>query len=444
MKWLRVAGVLMLIGGCSSLAGAGERGPVQRRALSLRVLQAKLKEAAPKGRATRDLMELAGITRVTGYVVDEKRRDLILLGEVEGGAPALHTEDLAVAFRSAWMKYARRQGRTIYYEDPGCSIDPNPEVIRQLSEIGQDQVDEPAMDQWCAICDEPQEVRVMGVPFDSRFAKVMVDADYLMKRLVDGSVDPGIAGFQSLSGLRQAKVEERLAKGASSSGGLSMNRFWFYPGEAKFHEEEGVVSIDACPVTLLTEEQHLTREGVKGLKRPDPLAQQFAESFTAHYAEIAEQRPIYTELEELLRLSALAKLVKYQQERVDLDLLMNRLAPPTVKVDRTLPGISRVLTVERRRDTADGYETLTMWMPSCGGVNMGLKIGPRNFKRTTPRASGGKGAGGLKQQKGRSGSKLPKQSGPRSQQPSKKSSVLKARPAPDSLSWDLGPEVRWQ
>jgi hypothetical protein len=425
--------------------------------VSLRVLQAKLKEAAQKGWATRELMELAGITRVTGYVADEKRRDLILVGEVEKGAPALHTGDLAVALRSAWYKYAKRRGNTIYYEDPGCSIDPDPAVIRRLSEVGQVAVNEKTMDQWCEICDERQKVRVMGAPFDSRFAKVMVDADYLMKRLVNGSLQMYIPGFESLSDMRSRRWRKALETGNSIAGGLSMNRFWFYPGDAQFREQDGVVRIDACPVTLLTEEQHLTREGLTGLKRPDPMAQQFAENFSQHYAEIAEGKLIYQELEGLFRFAALAKLVKYDKPRVDLDFLMDRFPVTTVKVARTLPGISRVTTIEREREVAGGYQIATVWMPSCGGVNMGFKIGPHNFKRVRPSgggaAKGGRrqapaqpaGPGGLggkfprQQRAGGAGSKAPKQQKPAP----KKSDILKARPAPDALSWDMGPDVRW-
>ncbi len=399
------------------------------RALSLRVLQARLKAAVARGEQPREVMELAGITRITGYTVDEKTRDLIVLGEVEQGAPALHIEDLAVAFRSVWLTYATRRGHTIYYEDPGCSIDPDPAVVQQLSELAQIDVSDGTMDQWCDICDQPQRVRVMGVPFDSRFAKVMVDADYLMKRLADGSIQMQVPGFVSLGDITYARISDELKTGsAPRDTRTSLNRFWFYPGTAQFREQDGVTEIERCPVTLLTEEQHLTAEGLTGLRRPDPEALRFAEGFSAHYDDIAGARPIYRELEGLFRMVALAKLVKYDGEQVDLDYLMNRYPMSKVNVARTLPGVSRVQTIERKRDVEGGLETVKMWMPSCGGVNMGYKIGPDNYKRTTPRSSGGASA----KRRG-SGAKAPKQ---RPAPPAgKKKTVLKSRPSPDALSW---------
>jgi len=119
--------------------------------------------------------------------------------------------------------------------------------------------------------------------------------------------------------------------------------------------------------------------------------------------------------------------VKYDGEGVDLDYLMNRYPAPKAKVDRTLPGVSRVQTIEQRRDVEGGYETLKMWMPSCGGVNMGYKIGSENYKRTTPR--------GTVSKKGKR---------PASAQPGKgrKAAILKARPSPDALAWDV--KGQWQ
>ena len=389
----------------------------QIRAVSLKVLQSRLRGSLPKGEDRAELLHLCGITRVVGYVADEKGRDLILLGEVDPAAPPLHVEDLAVALRSAWLRYATRQGGTLYYSQPGCSIDPDPRVIQRLSEIAQSDELSEEMDDWCNACAEPQKVRVMGVPFDTHFAKVMVDADYLMKRLTDGSLELGIPGFTSLASIGMALAREDLERNLPPSlPRSSINRFWFYPGKLSFREDDGVVTIEECPVVLLTEEQHLTREGLTGLKRPDPLAQRFAEGFGAHYQEIAAKRPIFLELEGLFRFVALAQLTKYQKERSDLDYLLARFPVPQVRVDRALPGLSRVKSIEKRRDVPGGYETTTLWLPTCGGVSMDMKIGPRNFKRAPAK----KAARGRKQAAA-----------------GKKAAILKARPSADALSWDI-------
>ena len=419
---LLLVGVLSFATGLLQAAAASSPETGRARAVSLKVLQARLKTAFAKRQQPAELLTLCGLAHVSGYVVDEKTRDLILVGKVEAGAPALHVEDLAVALRSAWLRYAPRRGNVRYFSNPGCSIDPSPDVIAGLRDIGESARGHAAdmddrMDEWCEICSQPQQVRVMGVPFDSHFARVMVDADYLMKRLVDGSLRTEIAGFTSLTDLNLAAARARFQRdGTSGITRFSLNRFWFYPGEARFQEEEGLVTIEECPVILRTEEQYLTRGEVAGQGRPDPMAQRFAESFSAHYREIAGAQPIYQQLEGLFRFVALARLLQYQREQADLDYLMNRFPVPVVKVDRTLPGIALVNRIETRRQVADGEETMRLWLPTCGGVSMDLKVGPQNLKRVSPKKQAGRGA---------------------KPAPTKKGAILKARPAPDSLYWDI-------
>ena len=418
-----LVGVLANVTVLSQAAAASSPETGRARAVSLKVLQARLKVAVAKRQQPAELLTLCGLTRISGYVVDDKTRDLILLGEVEAGAPALRLEDLAVALRSAWMRHASRRGNVRYYSNPGCSIDPSPDVIARLRDLGDsaegrgaDMADR--MDEWCESCSQPQQVRVMGVPFDSHFARVMVDADYLMKRLVDGSLRTKIAGFASLTDLNLTAARTQFQRdGTSGITRFAMNRFWFYPGKVKFQDEEGLATIEECPVILLTEEQHLTREGIAGQGRPDPMAQRFADSFSAHYAEIAAAQPVYQQLEELFRLVALGRLLQYQGVQADLDYLMNRFPVPEVKVDRTLPGIALVNRIETRRQVADGEETMRLWLPTCGGVSMDLKVGPQNLKRVPPKKQTGRGAKPASTKKG---------------------AILKKRPAPDSLYWDIG------
>jgi len=288
------------------------------------------------------------------------------------------------------------------------------------------------MQQWCDICSEPQSVRLLGLPFDTHFAKVMVDADYLMKRLVDGSVSLDIAGFASLTDITLALAKADLEKGVPFSiPGLSLNRFWFYPGKPQFLDQEGLVTLEACPVVLLTEEEHLTREGISGKGKPSPLAAQFSRSFSAHYPDIAQKQTIYQELEGLFRCYALAKALRYQKTQADLNYLLDQFPVPTTKVDRTLPGMSRVSYFENRRDVPGGYEFRAFWMPTCGGVAMDFNLGPGNFKRAPTRGRPSSRAGAAKP--------APQPTpapGPRPPTPTK-SQVLSTRPSPSALFWDL-------
>src|SRR5262245_49836823 len=115
---------------------------LETRAVSLKILQAKLRSCSPTGSCPKELLELGGLKRVTGYVVHKENHDLILMGYADSGRPEaplppLHLEDFVVAMRSAWLKYAAVQSNTISYTPPGCSIDPQPTVLKKLQDIKQ-------------------------------------------------------------------------------------------------------------------------------------------------------------------------------------------------------------------------------------------------------------------------------------------------------------------
>jgi hypothetical protein len=364
------------------------------RAVSLKVLQQKLRECRGRG-LPQHLVQFCGMTRILGYVVDKANRDVILVGEADETLPPLYLEDFVIALRNAWLKYAELRGNTYYYSNPGCTIDPAPRVMQKLDEIGSQIMKssrsgaiEAALKQWEKICGSPQKVGVFGVPFHSRFAWVMVKADYDMKRLVDGSDVPDVPGFVSLSDIELGLARESILGGQPASISLaSINRFWFYPGENLYLEDEGVVIIDKCEVKLLTEEEFLTGKGeIAGTGRANPNAGRFAEIFTELYPEMADQRRIYRELENLFRFVALAKILKFkaphEQIGLDIDYLLEQFPIPTKTVAKYLPGISNVKHFEHTRDVPGGEQIYQLWLPSCGGVSINIEVDQSNFEKS--------------------------------------------------------------
>ena len=391
------------------------------RAVSLKVLQEKAKEECmAKAECPKNILELCGLKKIFGFVIDEKNRDLILVGKVDTtSSPPLYLEDFLVALRNAWWKYAPLRGNTYYYSAPGCSIDPNPKTLQRLQEVGDRILSgagemENTLQKWDTICGEPQTVRVLGIPFDTHFAKITVDADYYMKRLVNGSVSLAIDGFESLTDMTLNKAKEDVIQNRPISMPLScLNRFWFFPGENRYVEDKGVVLIKKCQVKLLTEEEFLTKRGqVAGTGQANPFAQRFSENFTTKYSEIAEKRQIYAELEGLFRFVALAKVMKFQaaplEADVNLGYLLNRYPIRRTYVNRTLPGLSHVKGFEHRHDFPGGYQIAQLSLPSCGGVSIDIRISKANFIRDK--------TGRLHELR---------------------QAVLKARPSSDVLYWDV-------
>lgn len=325
------------------------------RAISLKVLQEKVKDCMADGTCPDDILQLGGIKKVTGYVIDEKNKDIILIGNVDDTSPPLYLEDFVIALRNTWMKYAELKGNTYYYSNPGCSIDPDPMVLNTLQQVANQIFSKSnpekvrgSLNQWNNVCSQPQQVRVLGIPFNTRFGKVMVEADYYMKRLVDGSVTLDIEGFTGLTEMTLNIIREDIDKSRQISVPLaSLNRFWFYPGENSFLEDKGVIYIKKSDVKLLTEEEFLTKKAeVAGTGRPNPLAQKFADNFSVRYDEIAKRKPIYTELEGLFRFVALSRIMKYKnalsEAGLNIDYLLNEYPIQNIHVSRTLSGISNI------------------------------------------------------------------------------------------------------
>ena len=363
--------------------------PNQFRAVSMRNLQRQLKECSARQKCPDIIAKLANLTRISGFIIDQNNQDLLLFGEVENKAPALYTEDFIVALRNVLLQYAHSRHRTQYYESPGCSIDPDPEVFRELNRISQEILSassnekiEKGIAQWLSECKQPQQLRVFGVPLDSRFAKIMIEADYNMKRLVDGSIPLNMGNFVSLADMRIAQVKQSFFENKKPPVISPLNRFWFYPGDRGLTYDDEIFIINKCGVKLLTEITYFSHKNkLMGKNQTDDLAQQFANNFTKFYREIAQQQPIYWDLENLFRFVMLANVMKRQEvlQLVNLDYLVEEFEIPAIKVSTTLPGIGNVKSVNYERGDKDRLYSLKLWLPTCGGVSIAFDIRDNDF-----------------------------------------------------------------
>ena len=90
----------------------------------------------------------------------------------------------------------------------------------------------------------------------------MVTADYLMKRVTNGTADLDLPGFNSLSDMVLEAAVDRIMNDPGGAVSLPhLTRFWFDPGTNTYLEEEGAVLIERSDVILLDEQEHLTRSG---------------------------------------------------------------------------------------------------------------------------------------------------------------------------------------
>ncbi len=302
-------------------AQGGLAESTQLRKISLRGLEAAIRDAMENnfGQLPEEVQFLGGLTRVEFVLVDKENRDIILAGPAEAwrsddwgnivgvasGRPVLRLDDLLVAFRFA--ESAREVGIS-------CSIDPTPEGLRRYEQLMavQRRSGAPVVpDRLGPMIREamgPQTVTVTGVPANTHFARVMVAADFHMKRLAMGVVKSPVSGLPSFV--------ELLAR---STAPLPTPRWWLTCNyEAIQRSEDGSVwRLHGPGVKVLTEENLVE---VTGRVRPQqgqtsPIAEKWARLMTEKYEDLSLKMPIFAELRNLMDLSIVAAIIQMHDLR---------------------------------------------------------------------------------------------------------------------------------
>ena len=213
----------------------------------------------------------------------------------------------------------------------------------------------------------------MGIPYDARFASIMVGADYHMKRVTNGTANLSLDRFSSLSDktLDEA-IRRMLADEPLSIAG--MNRFWFTPGQAAYHvtaNRRGAY-LDRLDVMLRDEAEVVSPAGeIRPAGHVNGLAREFSSAFSQRYQEIADRIPEhYRELENLFRHVSLARALQeaeaFVRSGLDPAFLLDGFMVPRVGVPNSLPGLAEVRHFEHKNASV----TRKLILPSCGGVSI--------------------------------------------------------------------------
>lgn len=359
-------------------APAPEGLPEIQRAVSLAALDRELAACAGVAGCGAEARKVYGLTRVDGYVLDDAGADIILVGQAGPGEP-LDVDDLVVALRNTLRHYVRREGNVSYYSAPAVSIDPRPDTMARLESLaaGSDTLPGDAFDrEWVARCETQQDVRVIGIP-NSRTAATMVEADYLMKRFVNGQERIGDPEFTSLSDLSLALAKQNVLAGRAIGGATGINRFWFTAGPSVFRTDAGAAMIERADVVLLDEAEHLLRTGeTVGTGQSNPLAREFSCKFSRLYPVLAADAayPVYRRLADVFRWVALAWLMvrerAFARAGFRPEHLIERHVLSQVEVPETLPGIAEIRRWTHVTEDGSTRTRTELSLPSCGGVSI--------------------------------------------------------------------------
>jgi len=272
--------------------------------------------ANPAGQPLPDAIRfLGGLQRVRYVFIDPVTDDVVLVGFGEAwkiddhgsvvgattGRPVMLLDDLAAALQA--MLRPERGPIT-------CSIDPTREgldrlrqTVARLSSIGDPVATAEAIEQTLG----PQQITIGGIAPTSHFAHVLVAADYRMKRLgmnLDPSPVPGLTSYLA------------MVRGGATGMQTMAPRWWLVPAyEGLATDGEGLSwELRGGSVKCLTEETLFGENGSREqAARPNPIAQQWAKTFTAKYETLSLHEPIFGELRNCMELAIVAALVAREQ-----------------------------------------------------------------------------------------------------------------------------------
>ncbi|MCI0332820.1 MAG: DUF1598 domain-containing protein [Planctomycetes bacterium] len=282
------------------------------RFVSLRQLEAQIAAANAAGKPIPDAVRfLAGLQRVKYVLVYPDRKDIVLAGPAEGwkvnqmgsvvGAtsnrPVLTLDDLMVALRAA--EASNRSGIS-------CSIDPTPEGLQRMQQLsgrlsarGGPQAAARQMEEALG----PQTISVTGVPATSHFARVIVAADFRMKRLAMDFEPAPVDGMPSFLD---------MAKGRRSALNNMMPRWWLAPMYEPIRRDENALAweLRGQGVRCLTEQEFLNEAGQKQRTGgADPTAQKWADTFTKQFDELAHEDSSFGQLRNVMDLAVVGALL---------------------------------------------------------------------------------------------------------------------------------------
>ena len=281
----------------------------QLRAVSLKNIEAEIAKCVAENKPLPEAVRyMAGLQRIEYVFVYPERNDIVLAGPAEGwkldqhgnavglttNRPVILLDDLIVALLTS---EASRMSPM------SCSIEPTAEGIQRVH--GLRRVSDPQL--YSRRLEEalgPQQILLNGVPTSSHFARVMVAADFRMKRLAMNFDEAPIDKMPSFL---------KMASGRN----VSMTpRWWLAPQyDALARDAKGLAwQLRGQGVQCKTEEDHFNESGQRvSSRQASPAAQRWADSFTSRYDELAEQDSTFGMLRNIMDLAVIAALIEKEE-----------------------------------------------------------------------------------------------------------------------------------
>jgi tetratricopeptide (TPR) repeat protein len=250
------------------------------------------------------------LRRLHGLLIDAEKNDVLLVGSTEGQGEPLTIDELIVGFRSAWCDAST----------PLCSLEPDPQNMGG-----------------------PQTAVIAGVDRETQFARVMLDADYTMKRLVFGQLKIDSPGFVDLHSAYAAYFASQGKENAALANHWTA-RFWFMPappaeGAIRLSADGSLAMFD-CRVQVLTENLAQRGNSFANTGSRNPVVERITTNFSEHFDLFEGRFPVIRELHALCDIALAAQLARKMNAPHDLLTALVRLPVRRVEVPLTYAGLN--------------------------------------------------------------------------------------------------------
>ena len=311
----------------SLIASGGDTGnaDITRRSRLRLVSLARLEQEVARRLQTgeplpSDIRHLAGLQQVRFVFTYPETGDIVIGGPAEGfrvgktsgtaigatsGHPVLQLDDLVTVLRA----FTAEGGGVI-----GCSIDPRPEGLKKINDFvtrsnKKGSLSPAAVKNWTNQLGKAlgrQDISIIGVPADSRVARVMVEADYKMKLIGIGQLDagkhvPGIFGLMTPAEQKDSSLDalrwELTMKYSSVLHSASGNAYQLVGRAVLCQSENQFINASG---------QRVATGKTEGANRT------FARNFTEHYVELSHKDRVFADLQNIFDLALVAALVNRQ------------------------------------------------------------------------------------------------------------------------------------
>jgi len=292
----------------------------KRRYISLTRLEQAL--ADRQGVLTDEMRYLAGLLRVQYVFFYPETKDIVIAGPAEGWMedpagrivgittrrPVCRLEDLVAVLRLFGPDKKKS------HEVIGCSIDPTPEGLaamqRALRQMGSQLPGPPnaaIANQIASTLQESlglQDITINGVPAETHFAHVLVEADYRMKLIGIGLEEPPIQMASFVQMVNPSQVSRN-----------ALFRWFFVPDYqcVRVSQDGLAMKLEGDGVKLVGEDEMVSTEGQRQTVNVTSRASQmFTNTFTKKYPELAERSPVFAELRNLIDMAVAAAFIQQQ------------------------------------------------------------------------------------------------------------------------------------